>query len=157
MDHPHTALALEFLVFNLGAVEYGIPLQQVQELRASERVTRMAGAPDFLLGVSNLRGVIVPILDLRLCLGMSASARGPGSVSVILQHDGALCGLVVDGVSEVVTLAAAQIRPAPDGSGGLTERHLLGIGTLEQRLLILIDLAGLLAEMGMLPAMALAA
>lgn len=147
-----TVAGSEFLVFHLGAEEYGIPLEQVQELRRGERVTRLASAPDFLLGICNLRGVVVPIVDLRLSLGMEPGARQHGGVTVILQRDGALAGLVVDGVSEVVRLAPELIRPAPAIRSGLAGRHLLGMGTQGQRVLILLDTAGLLTDMGMLPA-----
>ena len=130
---------LEFLSFRLGAEEYGIDIQKVQELRGYDNVTRMANAPAYLKGVINLRGIIVPIVDMRMRLGLAAPDYNQFTVVIIADIAGTVTGLVVDGVSDVLTLSAAQIKPAPPVGSAAGAAHLLGVGTLDQRLLLLVD------------------
>ncbi|WP_025916688.1 chemotaxis protein CheW [Herminiimonas sp. CN] len=137
--------ALEFLVFTLGQEEYGIDIQKVQELRGYDAVTRIANSPDFIKGVVNLRGVIVPILDMRIKFSLGAPAYDQFTVVIILNIAGRTVGMVVDRVSDVITLTAAQMKPAPEIGGTLDTDYLIGLGTLDDRMLILVDIGRLMS------------
>jgi purine-binding chemotaxis protein CheW len=141
----------EFLTFRLGAEEYGIDILKVQEIRGYEQPTRIAGAPAFIKGVVNLRGVIVPILDLRIKFGLDKIEYNSFTVVIILNIAGKVVGAVVDQVSDVVELAAEQIRPAPTFSGAVDAAFIRGIGQIDERMLILTDIERLLtaSEMGL--------
>lgn len=134
----------EYLVFRLGNEEYGIEILKVQEIRGYERVTRIANSPEFIAGVTNLRGVIVPIVDLRVKFQMSIADFNEKTVVIVLNLGDRVVGIVVDGVSDVLSLDASQIKPAPDFSVTLSTEYLLGLGTLEERMLILVDIEKLL-------------
>lgn len=150
------AQPLEILAFTLGKEEYGIDIQRVQELRGYDTVTSIANAPDFIKGVVNLRGSIVPILDLRIKFNMGASNYDQFTVVIIVNVGGRVIGMVVDSVSDVIALSKEQIKPPPQMSGLLDTEHLIGLGTVGERMLILIDLARLMssASMGVIPAVA---
>ena len=143
------ASAGEYLTFRLGGEEYGIDILRVQEIRGYEAPTRMAGAPEFVRGVLNLRGVIVPIVDLRVRFGIEPRLDAL-TVSVILNVNGRTVGIVVDSVSDVMELAPAQIKPAPAFGGSLDTGHITGIATVKQgdgqRLIILLDITELMAQ-----------
>lgn len=143
--------AREFLAFRLGPEEYGIDILRVQEIRSYDRPTRIANAPDFVKGVINLRGVIVPIIDLRLKLKLAQAEYDAFTVVIVLNLGARILGMVVDAVSDVVSLTPEQLRPVPDIGGALRGEHLLAIGALDQRMLILVDIAKLLcgAEIGL--------
>ena len=134
----------EYLVFTLGAEEYGIEILKVQEIRGYERVTRIANTPDFILGVTNLRGVIVPIIDLRVKFDFPTADFNVNTVIIILNLSERVVGIIVDGVSDVTSLTNDQIRPAPDFSVTLSTEYLLGLGTVDDRMLILVDIGKLL-------------
>src|SRR6476469_3370093 len=133
----------EFLSFRLGAEEYAIDILQVQEIRAQEPVTHIANAPAFVKGVINLRGQIVPIVDMRLKLGMPP-AEGGAPVIIILDIAGRITGVVVDAVSDVMALLPSQIRPAPELGVELAARLIRGLAPIDDRMLILIDIARLM-------------
>ncbi len=138
----------EFLTFRLGAEEYGIAILQVQEIRGYEAPTRLVGAPALVLGVLNLRGVIVPVVDLRARFGM-ASNVGALTVTVVLNVGGHTVGAVVDAVSDVIALGVEQIRPAPHFNSRVGAADITGIGSIRQgereRMLVLLDIEGLMA------------
>ncbi len=142
----------EFLAFKLGSEEYGIDILKVQEIRGYEAVTRIANAPDFLKGVVNLRGIIVPIVDMRIRFRLGEPSYDQFTVVIILNIAGRVVGMVVDSVSDVTTLAPAQIRPAPDMGTAFNADYLIGLGTLDERMLILVDIDRLMssAEMGLI-------
>jgi purine-binding chemotaxis protein CheW len=144
--------AREFLAFRLGAEEYGVDVLRVQEIRSYEKPTRIAGAPEFVKGVVNLRGVIVPVVDLRMKLQLGEPVYDAFTVVIVLQLGHRIVGMVVDAVSDVVSLGAAQLRPAPAVPTALSDEHLLGLGVLDERLLILLDVDKLMSspEMGLL-------
>lgn len=146
-----TASPLEVLSFRLGNEEYGLSIQKVQELRGYDTVTHIANAPDFIKGVVNLRGTIVPIVDMRIRFNLGAPTYDQFTVVVILNIGGRVIGMVVDSVSDVITLAPEQIRPAPDMQGAMESACIVGIGTIDSRMLILIDIDKLMAspEMGL--------
>ncbi|WP_295993678.1 chemotaxis protein CheW [Rugamonas sp.] len=132
------------LVFGLGREEYAIDIGLVQELRGHDNVTRLANAPDYVKGFINLRGVIVPLLDLRIKFGLAAPACDATTVVVILDLGLRTVGVVVDRVTEVVDLMPNQLRPAPAIGGGIDTGHVLAIATLDERMLILVDIGRLL-------------
>nr|WP_092008107.1 chemotaxis protein CheW [Polaromonas sp. OV174] len=140
------AKALEFLSFTLGQEEYGIDIQKVQELRGYEAVTRIANAPDHIKGVVNLRGIIVPIIDMRIKFKLGAPSYDQFTVVIILNIANRVMGMVVDSVSDVITLTPEQIKPAPEMGAVLDSEYLIGLGTLDERMLILVDLDRLMSS-----------
>ncbi|MCY7315381.1 MAG: chemotaxis protein CheW [Rubrivivax sp.] len=150
----------EFLTFRLGAEEYGIDILRVQEIRSYEPPTRIAKAPPFIKGVVNLRGVIVPIVDLRLKLGCDTAEYNTFTVVVVLNVRGRVVGAVVDSVSDVLALSRDHIKPAPELNSSVDANFITGIGTIKngqgesqsERMLILMDIEGLMgsADMGLM-------
>lgn len=136
----------EFLTFMLGQEEYGIDIMKVQEIRPYEAVTAIANTPAFIKGVINLRGNIVPIVDLRLKFGMADVKYDGATVVIILNIAGRVVGVVVDGVSDVVVLTSEQIKPAPEFGSAFDTRYLLGLGTVDARMLILVDIERLMTS-----------
>lgn len=142
----------EYLTFRLGQEEYGIDILKVQEIRSYEAPTRIANAPAFLKGVVNLRGVIVPILDLRIKLGCDSAELNALTVVIVLNMRGRVVGAVVDAVADVTQLEARQIQPAPEMNATVDMRFIHGIANIGERMLILMDIESLLShsEMGLL-------
>ena len=152
----------EFLTFRLGEEEYGIDILRVQEIRSYEQPTRIANAPAFIKGVVNLRGVIVPIIDLRLKLGCDTAEYNTFTVVVVLNVKGRVVGAVVDSVSDVLELTREQIKSAPSLSSSVDSSFITGIGAVKtgqgegegksERMLILMDIEGLMssADMGLM-------
>jgi purine-binding chemotaxis protein CheW len=142
----------EFLAFTLGKEEYGIDILKVQEIRGYEAVTRIANAPEFIKGVVNLRGIIVPIVDMRIKFNLGEPTYDQFTVVIILNIAGRVMGMVVDSVSDVITLTAEQIKPAPEMGTAFNTDYLIGLGTLDERMLILIDIDKLMSssEMGLI-------
>lgn len=140
------AAANEFLTFKLGTEEYGIEILKVQEIRGYDAVTRIANAPEFIKGVVNLRGIIVPIIDMRIKFNLGNAEYDQFTVVIILNVSGRVVGMVVDGVSDVIALGADRIRPAPEFSSSTFDtKYITGLGTLEERMLILVDIETLMA------------
>jgi len=138
---PTDAESQEFLTFRLGAESYGIPILKVQEIRGYEKPTAIANAPAFIKGVINLRGVIVPILDLRIKFQLGDVRYDEFTVAIILNVAGRVIGVVVDAVSDVVVLASESIRPAPEFATAVFDtRYITGLGTLDGQMLILLDI-----------------
>ena len=141
----------EFLAFKLGAEEYGIDSLRVQEIRSYEEPTRIANAPPFIKGVVNLRGVIVPIVDMRLKFNLEQANYDNFTVVIVLNIGNRVMGMVVDAVSDVITLTPEQLHPVPEFNSAIASDHLLAIGAIEQRMLILVDIEKLMTspEMGL--------
>ncbi|MDB5727675.1 MAG: chemotaxis protein CheW [Noviherbaspirillum sp.] len=152
----HDGVGKEYLAFRLGAEEYGIDILKVQEIRGYETVTRIANAPAFIKGVVNLRGIIVPVVDMRIKFNLGEPTYDQFTVVIILNVGGRVVGMVVDSVSDVTTLAPEQIKPAPEMGAALDTDYLIGLGILDQRMLILVDIDRLMAseEMGLVEKMA---
>ena len=150
------ATAMEVLAFTLGHEEYGIDIQRVQELRGYDTVTRIANAPEHIKGVVNLRGIIVPIIDMRIKFNLGTPTYDQFTVAIILNMASRVMGMVVDSVSEVLTLSPEQIKPAPEMGAVLDTDYLIGLGTLDERMLILVDIDKLMtsAEMGLIEKLA---
>jgi purine-binding chemotaxis protein CheW len=148
----------EFLTFRLGGEEYGIDILRVQEIRSYEPPTRIANSPTFLKGVVNLRGVIVPILDLRIKLGCESAEYNGFTVVIVLNVHDRVVGVVVDSVSDVIELQGDQVKEAPQLNSNVDAGFITGIGTVKsgdaERMLILVDIQSLMgsADMGLVDA-----
>src|SRR5450830_2004704 len=141
----------EFLAFKLGDEEYGMDILCVQEIRSYEPPTRMANAPAFIKGVINLRGVIVPIIDMRIKFKLEQVNYDTFTVVIVLTIGTQVVGMVVDGVSDVITLTPEQLHPAPEFSSAISSEHVLAIGSVQDRMLILLDIEKLMsAGMGLI-------
>ena len=149
----------EYLAFSLGGEEYAVNILQVQEIRAYERVTRIANMPAFIKGVMNLRGAVVPVVDLRVRFNVGNADYGASTIVIVINIGPRTIGMVVDGVSDVVSVKASELRPAPQIAGVLTAEFLEGVAILDKRMLIIVDINGLMSskEMGLLESSAAAA
>jgi len=149
---------LEVLSFKIGDEEYGIDILRVQEIRGYEAPTRIANAPQFVKGVTNLRGVIVPIVDLRLRFNLPDVQYNGSTVTIVLNIGHRTMGIVVDSVSDVMELASDQIKAAPEFNGSIESTYITGLGTVKtgdaERMLILMDIEALMTspEMGLIDA-----
>lgn len=135
----------EILAFNLADEQYGIDLLAVQEIRGYENVTRIANSPDFIKGVVNLRGLIVPIIDLRLRFNTGTANYDALTVAIILNVGTKVVGMVVDAVSDVVTLRPDQVKPKPQMGGALDTAFMTGLAAIDDRLITLLDVQALLS------------
>ena len=140
MESVKTVDEQEVLSFRLAKEEYAISILKVQEIRGYEAPTRLASAPAYLKGIINLRGSIVPIVDMRIKFGLGEPVYDSFTVVIILNIAQHVIGMVVDSVSDVVTLGSDQIRPAPDMGASVETNCLLGLGTVGERMLILLDI-----------------
>lgn len=144
----------QYLTLRLGGEEYAIDILRVQEIRSYEEPTRMVNAPAFIKGVINLRGVIVPIVDLRLKLNIAKVEYTEFTVVIILNVRGTVIGAVVDAVSDVVTLTSQSIKPAPQFDTAIDSRFITGLANVGERMLIVMNMEALMsnAELGMMSA-----
>ena len=150
----HAVSGREFLTFRLGTEEYGIDILKVQEIRSYEPPTKIANAPAYLKGVVNLRGVIVPIVDMRVkfnCVNDDGQADiNSFTVVIVLNVRGRVVGAVVDSVSDVMQLAESMIQPAPEMSASVVDTtYITGIANINDRLLILMDIESLMSSSDM--------
>lgn len=134
----------EYLTFTLGPEEYAIDILTVQEIRGYEQPTTIANTPAFIKGVINLRGIIVPIVDMRIKFGVGKAEYTPFTVVIILSIGSRVVGMVVDGVSDVTSLRSDQVRPAPEFAATVDTRYIRGLGTLGERMLIVVDIEKLM-------------
>lgn len=143
------SVASEYLTFTLGTEEYAIDILKVQEIRGYEQPTLIANAPPFIKGVINLRGIIVPIVDLRIKFNLGKVEYTPFTVVVILNVAGRIVGAVVDSVSDVISLPAAEIRPAPEFSATFDTKYIVGLATVDERMLIVTNIEHLMTSADM--------
>lgn len=136
---------LEVLAFALGPEEYAVDIQRVQELRGYEHVTRIPGTPPHVPGVVNLRGAIVPIVDMRLKFRLGAASYNQFTVVIVVNVRGRIAGMVVDSVSDVIALGPGDIKPPPKLGSAVDTEYLVGLGTVSERMLIQLDLDKLLS------------
>ncbi len=134
----------EYLTFILGNEVYGIDILKVQEIRGYDSVTKIANTPEFVMGVINLRGHIVPIVDLRIKFHLERTQYDEFTVVIILNMSDRIVGMVVDGVSDVLHLEANEIRSVPDIVSGIDTRYINGLASIEDRMLILVDIEHLM-------------
>ena len=153
-----TDVPREYLSFHLGCEAYGIDILRVKEIRSHEQPTRLTGAPAFVAGVINLRGAMVPVVDLRLRFGLPEAPCDRLTVVVVLNVRDRIVGAVVDSVSDVLELHADQIKQAPQFNAQVQAGHIVGIASVTQaqgdRMLILLDIEALMssAELGLFEA-----
>jgi len=145
-------LAREYLTFRLGEEEYGIDILKVQEIRGYELPTRIANARTFIKGVVNLRGTIVPIVDLRLRFNCSLVEYNDFTVTVVLHIGQRTIGAVVDSVSDVMQIPAESVRPAPEMQSAVDAAYVRGLAQLGERMVILLDIESMLTspDMGLM-------
>jgi purine-binding chemotaxis protein CheW len=139
----------EYLTFTLGGETYGIEILKVQEIRSYEQATKIANTPDFIKGVINLRGGIVPIVDLRMRFNLSSVEYNDFTVVIVLNLNKRIIGIVVDSVSDVLALSDTQISPVPDLVASIDTKYLLGLATVEQQMLILLNIEQLMTSQEM--------
>ena len=139
----------EFLTFTLGREEYGIDILKVQEIRGYDAVTAIANTPEFIKGVINLRGIIVPIVDMRIKFHLGKVEYDQFTVVIILNVANRVVGMVVDGVSDVITLSPDQIKAAPEFGSAIDTQYVMGLGTVDERMLILVDIERLMTSQDM--------
>lgn len=142
-------VASEYLTFTLGSEEYAIDILKVQEIRGYEQPTLIANTPPFIKGVINLRGIIVPIVDLRIKFNLGKVEYTSFTVVIILNVAGRVVGTVVDSVSDVISLTRSQIRQAPDFSGSFDTKYILGLATVDSRMMIVTDIERLMTSADM--------
>lgn len=135
-----SAVAQEYLTFVLAKESYGIDILKVQEIRGYDAVTKIANTPAFIKGVVNLRGLIVPIVDLRIKFGLGDVVYDEFTVVIILNLNGRVVGIVVDGVSDVMNLKENQIRSVPDIVASIDTKYITGLATVEEKMFILVDI-----------------
>ena len=148
-EQKTTGESRELLTFTLGSEEYGIDILKVQEIRGYEAVTTIANAPEFIKGVINLRGIIVPIVDMRIKFRLANVSYDETTVVIILNVANRVVGMVVDGVSDVTTLKADEIKVAPEFGSSLDTKFLQGLGTVDERMIILVDIEKLMSSSDM--------
>ena len=136
----------EFLTFTLGKEEYGIDILKVQEIRGYDAVTAIANTPEFIKGVINLRGIIVPIVDMRIKFHLGNVEYNQFTVVIILNVGNRVVGMVVDGVSDVITLTPDQIKASPEFGSTIDTQYVMGLGTVDERMLILVDIEKLMTS-----------
>ena len=154
LDEVSTSGAREYLTFRLDQEEYGIDILKVQEIRGYEPPTRVANAPNFIKGVVNLRGTIVPIVDMRLKFSCSNAEYNSFTVVIVLNLRNRIVGIVVDSVSDVMELAPDSVKAAPDIESVIDSAAVVGLGSLGDRMLILLDIERLMSapDMGLVGA-----
>lgn len=148
-DNHSGASTGEYLTFTLGQEEYGIDILKVQEIRGYDAVTRIANTPEFIKGVINLRGTIVPIVDLRIRFHLGNVEYNDFTVVIILNVSNRVVGIVVDGVSDVITLQPGQINAVPALVSNIDTKYLVGLGTVAERMLILVNIESLMTSQEM--------
>jgi purine-binding chemotaxis protein CheW len=140
----------QMLTFHLGGETYGVDILRVKEIRGWSPVTRIPQSPAHVLGVLNLRGAIVPIIDLRLRFALQSAEFSPTTVIIVLSlhmEDGVReCGVVVDGVSDVVDIAADAIKPPPALGNDKSSDFISGIATVDDKMLIVLNVDELVAR-----------
>jgi len=136
----------EYLSFTLGDEQYGVDILNVQEIRGYDGVTRIPDAPECIKGVINLRGTIVPVMDLRLKLGLEHAAYDPFTVMIVINFNQRVVALVVDSVSDVIELDPSHLRPPPELGNPVDSRCISGIGTVDEKMLIVLNIESLMID-----------
>ena len=145
---------MEFLTFTLAEENYGLEIMKVKEIRGYEPVTKIANAPDYVKGVLNLRGDIVPILDLRLKFNVGQATYNEFTIVIMLSVANRIVGIVVDAVSDVINLDRSQIKPPPEFCVAFDHKYLFGLATVQEHMVILLNIEALITskELGLFAA-----
>ncbi len=141
----------QVLSFILGKEEYGVDILRVQEIKGWEHTTPIPNTPKFVMGVINLRGAVVPIIDLRIRFGLEEMVYDDTTVVIIVRSEDAvgtqkIIGLVVDGVSDVYTIQAKKLQTAPDMSGRVQSDYIQGLATINEKLIVILHVDPLINE-----------
>ncbi|WP_018983583.1 chemotaxis protein CheW [Salinimonas chungwhensis] len=145
-EQTHFQTKNEFLSFVLGEEHYALDISAVKEIRGYEPVTKIANAPDFIKGVLNLRGDIVPIIDLRIKFNVGAPVYNEFTIVIMLNVLDRIVGIVVDGVSDVIRLNDDEIRPPPEFGVAFDSRYLQGLASVEENMVILVNIEHLISS-----------
>lgn len=149
VDDP-SAMASQYLTFMLDGEEYGVEILGVQEIKGWEKCTEIPNTPDYVLGVINLRGSVIPVIDLRRRFGLQPREFGKLTVVIVValetESGSKIMGFVVDAVSDVYNIAAAQVRPAPELDNSVDTRFVKGLATIDEKMIILLDLDHIVSE-----------
>lgn len=136
---------VQLVIFRLANEDYGLPIQKVQEINRMVSISRLPQAPDFIEGIINLRGRVIPVVDLRKRFGLKDESRNDDTRIMIVDISGQTVGIIVDAVNEVVRMSASSIEPPPP-SFILESQYIDGIGKLEERLIILLNIDRILTS-----------
>lgn len=136
----------EFLTFTLGDENYALDILTVKEIRGYESVTKIANAPAFIKGVINLRGDIVPIVDLRIKFNIGQAIYNEFTIVIVLHINNRIVGIVVDSVSDVISLVDGQLKPPPEFGVAFDSRYLLGLASINEQMIILVDINALISS-----------
>lgn len=147
----HRAKSGQYLTFRLDKQEYGVPIETVREINRVNKITVVPRTPDFVSGMMNLRGSVIPVIDLRVKFSLPQAAHTRETCTIVIDGSNGQIGMIVDAVAEVVTLSQEQIEPAPSAESR-TSSYVTGIGKLEQKVLILIDVVDMVSAQGSLAA-----
>ena len=149
-EQGREATGSQYLTFTLGEEEYGVEILRVQEIKGWTPVTRIPNTPDYLLGVLNLRGAIVPIVDLRMRFHLDNVEYTPTTVDIVLsvkdEDRQRTLGIVVDGVSDVLNVAEGGIKPTPDFGAAIHTEFISGLATVGDKMVMLLDIDRLLSQ-----------
>jgi purine-binding chemotaxis protein CheW len=140
IDHPGTTAELQFATFYVGHMLLGIDIRVVQEINRQSEITQVPHAPDYVRGVINLRGDVATVVDLRRILGLPASEASRQSRNLIVHHRGEAIGLLVDRISDILTLRDDEISPPPTNVDGVDGRLMSGVCALEAEIVVLLDI-----------------
>jgi purine-binding chemotaxis protein CheW len=137
---------LQLVSFTIGKEEYGVDILKVHEIIRMITITKVPNSPEFVEGVINLRGRVIPVVDLRIRLGLEKKEYGKDTRVIVVEIGGKTIGFIVDSVSEVLRIPRSITEPPPQMAAGLNAEYITAIGKLEDRLLILLDLEKILVE-----------
>ncbi|MCE0555881.1 MULTISPECIES: chemotaxis protein CheW [unclassified Motilimonas] len=139
-------VSLEYLTFTLGDEHYGLDIMKVREIRGYEPVTKIANAPAFIKGVLNLRGDIVPIVDLRLKFNVGEASYNEFTIVIMLHINERIVGIVVDAVSDVINMQASDIKPPPEFGVAFDSQYLYGLAPVNEQMIILLNIEKLISS-----------
>ena len=141
---------LKLVVFALQtgdrSYEYGIPIEQVHEITRPGEITRLPGMPEFVEGITNLRGNVIPIMDLKKRFSLGTTEKQDTTRVIVANFEQQKCGVIVDDVLEIIPVLAADIEAAPSFAGGVASNYIIGIGKVGERLIIALDIQKILTE-----------
>jgi purine-binding chemotaxis protein CheW len=137
---------LQLVTFSIGEEEFGVEILKVQEIICTMEITKVPRAPEFVEGVINLRGKVIPIIDLRRRFGLDSKKHDKHTRIIVIEINNMIVGFIVDSVSEVLRIPAGTVEPPPPVVAGMESDYISGVGKLQDRLLILLDLDRLLSH-----------
>ena len=146
MTQTETSKSLELLTFKIAEHEYSLDIMSVREIRGWTRTTPLPHAPAYMKGVINLRGTVLPVMDLSQRLGLSAREQSERNVIIVVSHDGIMSGLLVDAVSDIIALSEDDLQPPPDAQAGTSPSVVRALTIIEERMIRVLDLNSIVAK-----------